>query len=591
MKLSFKTVLPIILISALLILLVGCFGVPSDESPGYTPGTITGIIAAPCCSTSADAVSAPQGVTPDYWCYYCDNTWSLQDGIKVVLTYGVDEVATTTTNEDGEYTFTNVPPGKNYVITALCPDYDDDRPLVKDVALEVVEGETYDAKITDCISTSLGLVVDYLVENTTVLGPEDIVLDGVIAGIPNFWGFPRFKKLVKEVCRVSENCGNLLEDEKVQDALCRAAEEIGRKVIPDLDLGCTPGYTGGGGGGSVVTATPAISVTKTANPQTYSSVGDVITYTIVVENTGDVTLTNIVVTDLKATITSGSPIVSLAPGATATVMASYTITHADLDAGSFKNTATATVGDVTGSADETVNAVTKAALTVTKAANPQTYSSVGDVITYTITVGNTGNVSITDLAVTDVNVGVVPGYVSGDTDVDGILDVGETWTYVATYEITQDDLDAGSVYNLATATGKDPEDNDVSDSDGVTVNAIVCSGETAWGGNYKGSGNAWWYYFDTNGPSTQYIYAGQQLTDGTVKYENGYLYIDLGSSMTLQGGSETVKVQGYHEGTLPIEKPSPGGFAYKGTALTISVDPYRYYAIHLDVQYCGPLPY
>jgi len=74
MKLSFKSILPIILISALLILLTGCFGVTPDESPGYTPGTITGIIAAPCCSTSAGAVSEPQGVSPEYWCYYCQET-------------------------------------------------------------------------------------------------------------------------------------------------------------------------------------------------------------------------------------------------------------------------------------------------------------------------------------------------------------------------------------------------------------------------------------------------------------------------------------------------------------------------------------
>ena len=249
MKLSFKTILPILLIFTLLILLTGCFITPSDEQPGYTPGTITGTIAAPCCSTSADPVTEPSCVYPEYWCCYCEDTWSLQDGVEVVLTYGVTEVATTTTNEDGEYTFTNVPPAKNYVITAFCPDYDDDRPLVKDVALKVEEGETFDTEITDCVSTALGLVVDYLVENTTVLGPEEIVLDGVIAGIPNFYGFPEFKKLVERICEIAPGCVDLFEDEKVPDYLCRAAQEIGRKVIPDLDLGCTPGYTPGPGPG------------------------------------------------------------------------------------------------------------------------------------------------------------------------------------------------------------------------------------------------------------------------------------------------------------------------------------------------------
>ena len=235
MKLSTKIILPIILISALLILLNGCFGVPS---PGYTPGTgaITGIIAAPCCSTSAEPVSEPCCVSPDWWCYYCQGNWSLQDGIEVVLTYGEDVVAITTTDEDGEFTFTDVDPGKNYVVTAYCPDYEDSRPLVKDVALEVAS--TFDTKITDLVSTSLGLVVDFLVYYTE-WGPEDISLDAVIADQPTFPDFPKFKALIYEVRRVVENCEvNLLTDDDVQYATCRAAEEISK-----LEIGCGAGYT------------------------------------------------------------------------------------------------------------------------------------------------------------------------------------------------------------------------------------------------------------------------------------------------------------------------------------------------------------
>jgi len=236
MKLSTKIILPIILISALLILLTGCLGIVPDETPGYTPGTITGIIAAPCCSTSADPVTEPCCVSPEYWCYYCQGNWLLQDSIGVVLTYGEDVFAATTTNKDGEFTFTNVPPGKNYVITAYCPDYDDNRPLVKDVALEVAS--TFDTKITDLVSTSLGLVVDFLVLYTE-WGPEDISLDAVIADKPTFPNFPKFKALIYEVRRVVENCEvNLLTDDDVQYATCRAAEEISK-----LEIGCGPGYT------------------------------------------------------------------------------------------------------------------------------------------------------------------------------------------------------------------------------------------------------------------------------------------------------------------------------------------------------------
>jgi hypothetical protein len=44
---------------------------------------------------------------------------------------------------------------------------------------------------------------------------------------------------------------------------------------------------------------PSLSITKEADVQTYTAIDDVITYTIVVENTGNVTLTNIAVADPK----------------------------------------------------------------------------------------------------------------------------------------------------------------------------------------------------------------------------------------------------------------------------------------------------
>ena len=79
---------------------------------------------------------------------------------------------------------------------------------------------------------------------------------------------------------------------------------------------------------------------KTATPATYDAVGDVISYSYVVKNTGNVTLAGpVTVTDDKATVTC--PAGSLAPLASMTCTASYTITQADLDGGSVKNTAQA----------------------------------------------------------------------------------------------------------------------------------------------------------------------------------------------------------------------------------------------------------
>ena len=93
--------------------------------------------------------------------------------------------------------------------------------------------------------------------------------------------------------------------------------------------------------GHLTIAVPAISLTKTANPTTYNAVGQTITYTYVIKNTGNVTLPGpFTVTDDKVTTVTcaAGP---LAPGATLNCTGTYAITQAELNAGSVTNTATA----------------------------------------------------------------------------------------------------------------------------------------------------------------------------------------------------------------------------------------------------------
>ena len=123
----------------------------------------------------------------------------------------------------------------------------------------------------------------------------------------------------------------------------------------------------------------------------------------------------------------------------------------------------------------------------------------------------------------------------------------------------------------------------------------ACTEETAWGGATAGAGPPWWYYYSNTLADTQPIYAGQKLTDGTVTCnEAGQLSIDLGS-WSQQDRAETVKVQCYAEGQLPLGRPAAGLFTtFKGTDLTVpGVDcnsaSCRYIAIHLDVEQC-PVP-
>jgi uncharacterized repeat protein (TIGR01451 family) len=86
----------------------------------------------------------------------------------------------------------------------------------------------------------------------------------------------------------------------------------------------------------------SFTVTKTATPKIFNTAGEIILYEIAVTNTGTETLTDVVVTDPTATITGGTPIVSLPVGETAIVTASYEITQANVNDGFAINIATAT---------------------------------------------------------------------------------------------------------------------------------------------------------------------------------------------------------------------------------------------------------
>ena len=91
--------------------------------------------------------------------------------------------------------------------------------------------------------------------------------------------------------------------------------------------------------------------------------GAVISYSYLVTNSGNVTLSGpFTVSDDKATDESCPITASLAPGASITCTASYTIGQADLDAGLVTNVASASNGTVTSPTDtETVTAVQSAA--------------------------------------------------------------------------------------------------------------------------------------------------------------------------------------------------------------------------------------
>ena len=92
-----------------------------------------------------------------------------------------------------------------------------------------------------------------------------------------------------------------------------------------------------------------------------------------------------------------------------------------------------------------------AAIDLEKVADLTAVDAAGQVITYSYTVVNQGNISLTGIILDDDNTDAPPAFVSGDTDGDDQLDVTETWIYEATHTVTQEEMEAGeNIVNTAT---------------------------------------------------------------------------------------------------------------------------------------------
>ncbi|MFC6095012.1 hypothetical protein ACFPVY_00005, partial [Flavobacterium qiangtangense] len=245
---------------------------------------------------------------------------------------------------------------------------------------------------------------------------------------------------------------------------------------------------------------PSIAVTKDGtyadtNADGIANVGDVINYAFTVANTGNTTLTNIAVTDDNAVVTGS--LASLAAGATdsTSFTAVHVITQADIDAGYVYNLALASGNDPKGnpiedeSNDPTpcatcpvdpacatctiVEIVQAPSIAVTKDGtyadvNADGIANVGDVVNYAFTVANTGNTTLTNIIVTDENAtvtGSLASLAAGATD---------STSFTAVHVITQADIDAGYVYNLALASGNDPKGNPIEDESNDPTPCATC---------------------------------------------------------------------------------------------------------------------
>jgi uncharacterized repeat protein (TIGR01451 family) len=198
---------------------------------------------------------------------------------------------------------------------------------------------------------------------------------------------------------------------------------------------------------------PAVALVKTGSLNDDDdtpglSAGDTISYTFEIENTGNVTLTNLAVSDPGAMI-AGGPIASLAPGAvdSATISGSYVVTQADIDAGSYENTATVEAdGDATAQGSDTLalNGSPQMTLTLSPSlvdVDQSSGASAGDQIVYAFTLTNGGNVTLNNLSVAASDSAVAVG---GGPIASLAPGTSDSTSISATYTVTQADVDNGS---------------------------------------------------------------------------------------------------------------------------------------------------
>jgi hypothetical protein len=258
--------------------------------------------------------------------------------------------------------------------------------------------------------------------------------------------------------------------------------------------------------------TPSLSFLKQVGPTTSGpwranlavEVNDPVYYRFVIENTGDVDLTNVTVTDPDPNIDPSTcswyhiednptpppdeQNVAYVDADLVTPGFQLTIPIADASdnehiaycvlgpltaqAGSHTNNADADSDQTTPVSDSATYATVE--LTLAKSALPLIYNATGDIVTYTYQVTNSGSAALPGpVTVSDDKI-VAPNPVTSVTcdavsaanpgDGDNIFEPGEVVACTADYTITAGDVTAGSVTNTATATVNGFDSNDDSET-------------------------------------------------------------------------------------------------------------------------------
>lgn len=250
-----------------------------------------------------------------------------------------------------------------------------------------------------------------------------------------------------------------------------------------VDNSATASGTDAHGGKLSKTSTVSTKIERTGKLETVKSVdtksltgdrakaGTALTYTVTVRNTGNVTLRNVTCDDsMKEIGRIALDRTELSPGAVASGTATHTVTQADVDAGTVVNSASSSA-DSPDASKVVSNRFTVSTfieslpqLTVAKTAGrthiPADEERVGEVIPYSLTVSNTGNVTVSGIELEDA-LAAKSLKVDWGGNASHTLAPGQSVPASASYAIADTDVDNGIVENTAQAGGKAPNGSSV----------------------------------------------------------------------------------------------------------------------------------
>ena len=402
------------------------------------------------------------------------------EGSQTLVGSSANEI--TTANIFAEIDGERVDVTKNYAITPVdgkleVTDGTDEDPVdPKNVVIKNHDdSKSYDLGDTVTFTISVTNIYD-TVKNITIMELPGVILEGALAETPNI--------LVKNAVAAGETI-TVTATYKITEADIANGSFV-NTVKVEFEGGKPFENTD-----TVTTVDPVRSyaLTKKSSASIHENgmfkAGETIHYTLTVTNTGNQTLENVEITDtLNAAGTISNlqgadskqdgkvtifTISSLAPKAEVTITYDYVVQEAD-KGNTISNAAVGTPAnpedpDGEKPGDNTDNPVENPKLEVKKdivsitAADGIQKDKAGkadlnDIITYSVTVTNTGNVKLTNVEITDSLEGIQ--LAEGQSFDIGILEAGEAKTVTYTYQVKESDL-GKSILNTATATGDVPE--------------------------------------------------------------------------------------------------------------------------------------